>query len=283
MEARAVAVVTARQTQLAFDGVAATYDRSNAENSILRAMRARTRAALIRAVPPEGRVLDLGCGPGTDVVHFAAMGFHVTAVDWSTAMVAEARRRVRDAGLSSRARVLHLDIEQIDRLDLSPPGSLSDLVRFDAAYSSFGPLNCVTDLPLAARALAGQVRAGGWLIASVIGRVCPWEFAVYAGRADIRRALVRFARKPAPVPLEGRTVWTQYYTPAAFGRVFARAGFNMVSCRALGLFVPPPYMHAFADRHPRMIAALQRLEDTTGSWRGVRMFGDHFLVVMRRA
>ena len=64
-----------------------------------------------------------------------------------------------------------------------------------------------------------------------------------------------------PVPLEGRTVWTRYYTPAGFARIFAAAGFTRASLRALGLFAPPPYLEAFAGRHPRLISALQRVED----------------------
>ena len=46
---------------------------------------------------------------------------------------------------------------------------------FDAAFSNFGPLNCVEDLPAVARQLHEVLRPGGVLVASVIGRVCPWE------------------------------------------------------------------------------------------------------------
>src|SRR5256885_2439698 len=46
-------------------------------------------------VPPRSRILDLGCGPGTDAARFAAQGHRVTAIDWSPAMVEEARRRIR--------------------------------------------------------------------------------------------------------------------------------------------------------------------------------------------
>ncbi len=288
MEARSVAVVTAaskatpgstdrrHETQRAFDGVAPTYDRSNTGNTLLCAMRERTRAALERVLTSESHILDLGCGPGTDVMYFAQRGFRVTAIDWSTVMVDETARRIRAAGLDERVCVRHLGIEQLDRLDFRSAES------FDAAYSSFGPLNCVTDLASAARAIARQLRRRGHLVASVIGRVCPWEIALYLARADLRRALLRFRSGAVPVPLEGRTVWTQYYTVGAFVRALEPAGFQFVSCRALGLFTPPPYASAFANRHPRLIAGLQRVEDGTGAWPGIRRWGDHFLIVMRR-
>jgi ubiquinone/menaquinone biosynthesis C-methylase UbiE len=64
VEERAVASMMLRDTQRAFDGVAAGYDRSNAENPLLCAMRARVRRTLAANVPAGARLLDLGCGPG---------------------------------------------------------------------------------------------------------------------------------------------------------------------------------------------------------------------------
>jgi SAM-dependent methyltransferase len=262
------------QTQLAFDAVAATYDRSNAANPILCAMRERARATFERFVPAGSRVLDLGCGPGTDAVPLARRGDTVTAIDWSPAMVEEARRQVREAGVAAAVRVEHLGIHQLDAL-------APDV--FDAAYSNFGPLNCVPDLTAAASAIAGRVRPGGVLVASVIGRVCPWELALYGARADWSRALVRFQRDAVAVPLEGRTVWTRYYTPRQFARVFEAAGFRVQSLRALGLVSPPPYMDAFAKRRPALVERLQRLEDRVARWPVLRGCGDHFLIVLKRA
>lgn len=276
MAQRAMAVKIApmsADTRLAFDSVAPEYARSNAENSILREMRRRTLTAIVAHLPAGSRLLDLGCGPGSDAETLAGQGFHVTAVDSSPGMVAEARERIMRAGLETRVAVRHLAIEHVDQL---PPG------QCDGAYSNFGPLNCVADIGQAARAIARCLRPGGVLVASVIGRICPWEIALYAMRGNHARAGIRFARGLVPVPLNGRTVWTRYYTPAEFERVFAAAGFERVALRAMGVIVLPPYMNAFADRHPRVLAALQRLEDWFGSWPGIRNAGDHFLIVLQK-
>jgi SAM-dependent methyltransferase len=262
------------ETQRAFDGVAATYDRSNAANPILCSMRDRVHATFERFVAPGSSVLDLGCGPGTDDVELAKRGYSVTAVDWSPAMVGEARRRVREADLGASMRVEHLGIHQLDRLAPS---------TFDVAYSNFGPLNCVPDPTVAAFAIAARLRPGGLLVASVIGRVCPWEMAVYASRGEWSRAAVRFRRERVAVPLEGQTVWTRYYTPRQLARAFAPAGFTRVWQRALGLLAPPPYLQGFAERHARLVAGLQRAEDVVAHWPGVRRWGDHFLIVLRRS
>ena len=271
-------------TQHAFDGVAPGYDRSNAENRTICAMRQHLWRAVDACVPQGAALLDLGCGPGRDIEYFAAGGYRVTGIDWSPAMVHEATQRLSAThrpGTGHQAlvpvypapEVLHLGIHELDRLAPS---------LFDAAYSDLGPLNCMPDLPEAARLIADRLRSGGVLIASVIGRVCPWELALYAARRDWRRASIRFSPSLTAVPLEGRTVWTRYYSPSEFDQAFAAAGFRRVSLRTLGLFVPPPYMQAFADRHPSAIRWLQRIEDVVGDWPVFRRWGDHFLIVMRK-
>ena len=261
-------------TRHAFDGVARDYARSNAENPLLSAMRTRVLDALVSHAPRGAHVLDLGCGPGVDEETLALAGYRVTGVDWSPSMAAEATRRIRDAGLDERVAIRHLGIQEIDRL--AP-------ARFDAALSNFGPFNCVPSLDHAARLVADRLRPGGVLVASAIGRVCPWEIALYLTRGEWRRAFVRFNRLAVPVPLEGRAVWTRYYSPAAFERAFAAAGFRRVSRRALGLFAPPPYLESFARRHPSLVARLRSIDDAVGARAPFHNWGDHFLVVMRKA
>jgi len=260
-------------TRRAFDQVAADYGRSNAANRVLVAMRERVLGAVGDRVSPGARLLDLGCGPGCDVETLARAGFHVTAIDWSPAMVSEARQRIASAGLDRAADVVHLGIHELDRLAPS---------AFDAAYSNFGPLNCVPSLEQSARLIADRLRPGGVLVASVIGRWCPWEIALFASRGDWRRLRVRFGRAAAAVPLDGHVVWTRYYSPGEFLRPFAAAGFDVDDVRGLGVFVPPPYMQAFAERHAALVDRLQRLDDLLAGLPGLRALGDHFLVALEK-
>jgi SAM-dependent methyltransferase len=268
------------ETQRAFDGVAAGYERSNTGNPILCAMRARCHRTLEALVAPGAHLLDLGCGPGSDASYLAGRGYRVTAVDWSPAMAEEARRHARAAGVEDRVTVRQIGIHELDRLVADDTEAAP---VFDAAYSNFGPLNCVADLPAAARLIADRLKPGGMLIASVIGRVCPWELALYVARGDVARAGIRFRRGLVAVPLEGRTVWTRYLNPRELEESFAAAGMRRLSLRALGLFMPPPYLQAFADRHPALVAGLQRADDRYGAWPLLRGWGDHFLIVLRKA
>lgn len=263
----------ALETRAAFDSVASDYDRTNVANPILSAMRHRVLAELRRHAAPGSRLLDLGCGPGTDHPALVEAGYSVTAIDSSPVMIAEARRRAALCGLGGAVDIRELAIESLDCL---APAS------FDVAYSNFGPLNCVSDLGGAAAQIGRRLRPGGTLVASVIGRVCPWEIALFAWRRDWRRAGVRFAANAIPVPLNGGTVWTRYYSPPELEAAFAMARLHPIGVRALALFTPPPYLEHVARRHPRMVSALQRLDDWCGAWPLLRQAGDHFLMVMRK-
>ncbi len=259
-------------TQLAFDSVAADYDGPSGNNALIQRLRAQTMAAVLRHAAPGSRLVDLGCGTGLDAEYLARRGYQVTATDWSPEMVGRTRQRAAAAGLGLRLEARHLGIQAIGEL---PAGA------FDAAYSDLGPLNCVPDLAEAARGLSQILRPGGHLIVSVIGRLCPWELAVFAARGQWARARLRFAPQAVPVPLNGHTVWTRYYSPGEFAAVFRRAGFQSVAQRGLSIFVPPPYMDAFAARHPRLINTLARVDQATGGWPVLRGWGDHFLIVMQ--
>jgi SAM-dependent methyltransferase len=258
-------------TQRAFDAVAAQYDGPLGNNALVQRLRARTMTAVLRSVPPGASLLDLGCGTGLDAVWLGQRGYRVTAIDWSPAMVRRARERATRASLDRGVEVQHLGLHELDRLPER---------AFDGAYSDLGSLNCVPDLALTARAIAGRLRRGGALIASVIGRVCPWELAVCLRKRQWARARVRWSKGTVAVPLSGHTVWTRYYRPAEFQSALEPAGFRLRSLRALGLFVPPPYLWAFAERHPRLVAALEALDGRVAGWPALREWGDHFLIEM---
>jgi len=261
------------ETRRAFDTVAETYHDENARNPVIREMRRRTIEAITSRLAPGSRLLDLGCGPGPDAEVLGRLGYDVLAIDWSPEMVEEASRRIRASGLEPRVEVRNLGIHELDRLEAG---------EFDGAYSDLGPLNCVPDLPAAAHRIAQKLNPGGIFVASILGRVCPWEIALYGLRRDWKRLRVRFTSGFVPVPFYGRTVWTRYYTPAEVERTFADTGLERVALRSLGLLVPPPYLEGFASRHPGLVRALEKLEDGVASCPGLRQWGDHFLIVMRK-
>ena len=259
------------ETQRAFDSVAADYDGPRGNNELIQRMRLTLWDAVHSVVPPGARLLDLGCGTGIDALEFARRGFHVVATDWSPLMVERTRARAAAAAMQSRVTVAHLGIQQLARLD----------DEFDGIYSDFGPLNCVPDLGAVATECARLLRPGGSLVFSVMGRICPWELGHYALRGRFRRAGVRAARGATAVGMNRHTIWTCYYLPREFYRAFS-GHFSLQGYRALGLFMPPPYLVDYYRRRRRWYERLGRLDDRLGALPLLRDMGDHFLIVMRR-
>lgn len=259
-----------RDTQAAFDSVAADYDGPRGNNALIQRMRATMWRVLERRFATQARLIDLGCGTGIDAVHLAGTGRRVLATDWSPHMVERTVQRAAAAQLSGHVEARVLGAHELEKLD----------GQFDGAYSNFGPLNCVPDL----RALSAQcqrlLRPGGLLVFSVIGRYCPWEYLYYRWRRP-ERARIRFATGPVAVGMNQHTIWTSYYRPREFHDAFAPE-FELVDHRALSLFLPPPYLVGWYEKHPWLLELLGRLDDVTGAWPGLRNAGDHFLIVMRR-
>jgi SAM-dependent methyltransferase len=107
------------------------------------------RAMAVCPLPPEARLLDVGCGAGATVEHLQGRGFRITGLDPSPALLEAARQR--NAGLSLReGRAEHLPMA-----DRSLDGVLCE---------------CVLSLLDAPRRALAEFRRvlhpGGWLILS---------------------------------------------------------------------------------------------------------------------
>jgi SAM-dependent methyltransferase len=258
-------------TRRAFDGVAADYDGPAGNNVLIQRMRAQMWQTLTTTFPAGARLLDLGCGTGIDAAYLAGRGYSVLAIDWSPAMINRTRARIAENG-HGRASACLLGIHQLHQLEGE---------QFDGIYSDLGPFNCLPDLRDVARACATLLRPGGSVVASVVGRICPWEIAYYVMHARWKRAFLRWGSEAVPVSLNGETVWTSYFTPRQFYQAFA-GDFELTSYRGLRIFSPPPYMLGI-DRRLRPVCALgEWLDERMGALPLVRNAGDHFLMVMTR-
>lgn len=213
-------------TRRAFDSVAADYDGPVGNNALVQRMRREMWRTLESSLPLRARLLDVGCGAGIDAVYLASRGYEILATDWSSGMLERTCRRAAEAGQSHRVTARLIGAHELAQLS----GQV-----FDGIYSDLGALNCVPDLKAVSCACAALLEPRGKLVVSVMGRICPWELAYYAARADLARAWLRSARQAVPVNLNRHTVWTRYYTPREFYRAFARE-FELTYYRALAIF-----------------------------------------------
>lgn len=101
-------------------------------------------AAFIAGLPDGAQVLDLGCGPGIAAAEMARHGLHVTAIDATPEMVAEAGRQPGVA-----ARCMTFD-------------EISGDALYDGIWASFSLLHAPrADMSRHLAALARTLRPGG--------------------------------------------------------------------------------------------------------------------------
>jgi SAM-dependent methyltransferase len=83
------------------------------------------------------RVLEIGCGLGTDTMNFARAGARVTAVDLSTRSLELARQRADVFGLQDRINFVEADAEQLS--SVVPPAEYDLVYSFGVIHHSPHP------------------------------------------------------------------------------------------------------------------------------------------------
>ena len=231
----------------------------------------RVRAAFRRAVEPHpaASVLDLGCGPGTDLAWFAERypRRRYAGIDVSPRMV-----ELASAKLGDRARVHRGCTEDVARIFAGE--------QFDLVYSFFGPLNTEPDLGRAAEALARAVAPGGVLVLTFVNRVYLFDAAMHLLGGHPTSAVARLANRwggySPQTPLDA-----SLYFPRQIEARFAPA-FEVERREGFSIVYPPWY---WAHRFRRNSAAVRvlwiadRLLNRTPLWSA----GEHLLYVLRRS
>jgi ubiquinone/menaquinone biosynthesis C-methylase UbiE len=266
-------LIQLRDTQEAFDSVAADYDGARGNNALIQDMREEMWRWLDATVAPASRLIDLGCGTGLDAIRMAQRGHYVTATDWSPRMIERTADRAARAEVTQNVHATPVGAHELHRIE--------GRSQFDGAYSNLGPLNCVPDLTVVAEQCARLLKPRGALVFTVIGRLCPWEIGHYALKRNWQRVRVRFAKDMAPVGMNKRVVWTRYYSPREFYTAF-EPHFTLGHYRGVCMFAPPPYLTSVKEKHPRLYSTLWRMDRRAAGWPLLRNMGDHFLMVMYR-
>ena len=144
-------------------------------------------------------VLDVGCGTGATAVRLARLGFHVTQLDSSQAMLDIARRTAEEAGVTNRVTRRHGDAAQLT--DLFPAASFDvvlchNLLEYvdDPASVLRGAARLLRDtsaiLSIVVRNQAGEVfkaaLQAGDLAAAEANLTAEWGFeSLYGGRVRL--------------------------------------------------------------------------------------------------
>lgn len=257
-----------------FDPLAPAYDDAFTNTTIGRYLRGRVHARLQIHFHAGAHILELGCGTGEDALFLARQGIRVTATDASSAMLEITRAKAQGSALINAQP---LDLNQ---LPLDSTKGTNDV--FDGAFSSFGPLNCVDDLPQLARWLAMRVRPGGIAAFGVMSPFCIWEPLWHGLHLDLKTAARRWGEKVVFQP-QPDTVPIRVYYPTirqitrAFGPCFRRT-----HVEGLGLCLPPSDVFGVIEKRPRLMQTLMRLERYFAPIGPLALLADHYWIEFER-
>src|SRR5271165_331684 len=248
--------------------MASAYDLEFTHTSIGRFMRQAVWRRMDARFQPGQRVLELNCGTGEDAAHMALKGVRVFATDQAGEMTSVAAAKVARLGLSDLVTVKKLSLEDLRRLH----GEM-----FDGALSNFGGLNCVADLAVVARALAALLRPGAIAMLCLMGPLAPWEWLWFLAHGQPAKAFRRLKRGGC----QWRGMSVRYPSVGALRRAFA-PHFKLLETSAVGALIPPPYSKSWAEKYPRMLAALDRWERQWETNPLLYRLADHYLVELMR-
>jgi SAM-dependent methyltransferase len=252
----------------AFDSAARAYDVEFTRTVIGAAMRRAVWARCAARFPAGSHILEMNCGTGEDALWLAGRGISVLATDVSPAMLQIAANKLASAPSAAAVGFQRLAWEELESFEEGP---------FDGVLSNFGGLNCVADLAAAARALGPKLRLGGAAILCIMGPLVPWEWLWFLGHGDPGRAFRRL--RPAGTAWSGITI--HYPSIAKTRRAFAPQ-FRVSRVSALGALLPPPYVEKWIGRHPRALAALDRVERRFENRWPLPQLADHYVIELER-
>ena len=215
-------------------------------------------------IPGPKKVLDVGCGIGTDSAWLVQQGATVWSLDASGAMASKTRHRVPEAN------VRQWDATQIAELAEEGP--------FDLILMNFGVINCMDETGIASTAagLRRCIRPSGALILVSMPPIHPTWILSAMVKGDLRKARNR-TRPVTQVDVEGTSVTTWYWSPKKLRHVLS-PWFELQDQRALGVLLPPPG-HSV---HPTVLRVLEKMEPSIRTLPGARHMGDHVLLTFVR-
>ncbi len=141
----------------------------------------KQRSYALMQIQPGHKVLDLGCGPGTDTIPLAPLvgvNGQVIGADYDEAMIAEAEQRAEQAGVNAWVR--H---QRVDAMSLPFETDYFDSCRSERLFQHLlNPSQALSEM-------TRVTKSGGW----VVVLDADWgSLSTDSDETDIERRLVRF-------------------------------------------------------------------------------------------
>jgi ubiquinone/menaquinone biosynthesis C-methylase UbiE len=218
-----------------FDNAAASYDRNFTFTETGR----RQRDVVWNYLETEAYfrdskiILEVNCGTGEDALWLAARGHSVIATDSSLAMLAEAKKKLREK-MANPPQFLRLDMKH----DVWPWPDAS----FDAVFSNFAGMNCFSrgELGMILQNIHRLLKPGGRLVTVLFGKYCLSETFYFLMKGKAGAATRRWSGKPSVVNVEGSGVPVYYHSAGEIASLLP--GFRLHKKFSVGMFLLPSYL-----------------------------------------
>ncbi len=232
-----------------YDEEAASFEKHYDNNPILQRLRSDFRAVTEEYSATAG--LEIGCGPGIDLHYFAGKYPHALwrGIDVSSGMVEQARAKLAACDASD----VRAEVGTPETIEALFPGR-----KFDLIYCYFGALNTVSDLEMAARALAKALAPNGAMVLTFVNRWYLADMIWNLLRGRPRRALARVTQKWAGYAPE-RPLDSMCRSATAIKKIFSPL-FTCTKRRGYSIFYPAWYRHRFIPVNGFLGKALWRLD-----------------------
>jgi ubiquinone/menaquinone biosynthesis C-methylase UbiE len=215
-------------------------------------------------IQPGQKVLDVGCGPGTDTIPLAqqvSLSGQIIGVDYDTVMVAEAEQRAQKAGVS--AWVIH---KYADAIELPFESNYFDACRAERLFQHLlDPVKALSEM-------VRVTKSGGWIV--VLDS--DWgTLSMDASEIEIERRLVRFFTE---------RIVNNGYSGRQLYRLFKQQGLADISTQMCGVtFTDYPFARQMIlmDKSERealaqSVITVQELEQLHDFWEQANGEGDFF-------
>jgi S-adenosylmethionine-dependent methyltransferase len=215
------------------------------------------------------RILDAGGGNGLDSIPLAAAGHHVTIVDYSAAMLAEAARNATAAQAQERVMTRQAELLALPELFAQP---CFDLVL------CHNVLQYVDDVPALLSTVATPLHAGGLLsIMSVNRYAIPYRAAFF--RDDLAEAYEKIDARNEPAVLFGTRM--NEYAAEEIAAMLPAAGF--VAIQDYGIRCMCDYWGDNERKSdPTIFAQLEQLELALSDRHPYKLLARYFQLVARK-
>jgi ubiquinone/menaquinone biosynthesis C-methylase UbiE len=256
-----------------FDSIADEYDTHIFGNQINSLLRERSLDILTSYFFKPSILLEIGCGTGTETMELLRKGHTVVAIDISEKMLDILSSKVRKENLDQRFMAIKLNAQNIQRME-----EKFGRQYFDGIYSTYGAMNCISDLRPIPPSLRRLIKDDGKLVMGIYNRLCASEVVGYSAKFRISNAINRLKRNVR----EGESrfcVDIYSYTLPEFVSIF-KPFFRSIHTEGVPVVILPSNFVKYTKMFDRKFDTLKSFDSWLGRRWPFNMLGDHFLVVM---